>query len=78
MPRQGVSDGSVVEPRLLRLGEAASFLGVTPRSICRLVARGVLRPVRLPGLRRTLFDRQDLERMVALGKDEKETEGAAP
>lgn len=58
------------EPRLLGLVEAGHFLGVTRRSLEHLIARGVLRPVRLAGLRRTLLDRQDLERLVKASKTE--------
>jgi DNA-binding transcriptional MerR regulator len=56
------------EARLLGLEETATFLGVTPRSVHRLVKRGLLTPVRLPGFRRTLFDREDLRALVALSK----------
>lgn len=56
------------ESRLLGLEETATYLGVTPRSVHRLVKRGLLTPVRIPGFRRTLFDRQDLLALVALSK----------
>jgi Helix-turn-helix domain len=56
------------ESRLLGLEETATFLGVTPRSVHRLVKRGLLTPVRLSGFRRTLFDREDLLALVASSK----------
>ena len=58
------TDGSA--SRLLGCQEAATYLGITPRSLARLVAGGLLTPVRLPGLRRTLFDRQNLEDLIDL------------
>ena len=62
--------GDSREVRLLGIEEAASFLGVTPRTVVNLIARGSLIPVRLPNLRRTLIDRQDLERLVSKGKQQ--------
>jgi excisionase family DNA binding protein len=56
------------EIRLLGLAAAASYLDVTPRTIQRLIGRGVLEPVRLPGVRRTLVDRQDLDQLIETGK----------
>jgi excisionase family DNA binding protein len=56
------------ETRLLGLEEVAAFLGVTTRTVTNMIARGTLRPVRLPGLRRTLVDRQDLNQLVDRGK----------
>lgn len=58
-----------LESRLLGVEEAALFLGVTARSLYRLVDKGMLRPVRLPGFRRTFFDRRDLEALVQSAKD---------
>jgi excisionase family DNA binding protein len=53
---------------LLGLAAAASYLDVTPRTIQRLIGRGVLEPVRLPGVRRILVDRQDLDQLIVTGK----------
>jgi excisionase family DNA binding protein len=60
------TDGSA--SRLLGLEEAAAYLGVTPRTVYRLVGEGLLTPVRLPGIRRTLFDRENLEDLVELAR----------
>jgi excisionase family DNA binding protein len=60
--QHGDADGSAA--RLLGLEEAATYLGVTPRTIYRLVEQGLLTPVRLPGVRRTLFDKRNLEDLV--------------
>jgi excisionase family DNA binding protein len=54
--------------RLLGPSAAASYLDVTPRTIQRLIGRGVLEPVRLPGVRRILVDRQDLDQLIETGK----------
>jgi excisionase family DNA binding protein len=54
--------------RLLGVNATASYLNVTEQTIRRLMARGVLTPVRLPAVRRILFDRQDLDRLIESGK----------
>ena len=56
------------ETRLLGLDGAAIYLNITPRSIYRLIDRGIIRPVRIPGVRRTLFDKHDLDTLVESGK----------
>jgi excisionase family DNA binding protein len=50
--------------RLVGRPQAAGYLNVTPRTVDRLVARGLLNPIRLPGIRRTLFDRVDLDALI--------------
>ncbi len=50
------------------LSEAAAYLGITDRSLYRFIAQGDLIPVRLPGLRRTLLDKADLEALVATAR----------
>jgi excisionase family DNA binding protein len=55
-------------PTLLGLEDAAGRLGTTRRTVERLIARGDLTIVRLPGVRRTLIDTEDLARLVAAGK----------
>lgn len=65
---------STAERRLLGREESAAYLGITPKSIGRLVAKGVLTPVRLPGFRRVLFDKQDLDVVITslkVGRDER-------
>ena len=58
----------VSETRLLGFDAAANYLNVNGQTIRRLIARGVLQPVRIPTLRRVLFDRQDLDSLIAAGK----------
>jgi excisionase family DNA binding protein len=57
------------EARLLGFDAAASYLDINLMTLRRMVSRGVLQPVRLPMLRRVLFDRQDLDRLIEAGKD---------
>jgi hypothetical protein len=56
------------EARLFNREQTAVYLGTTTRSVDRLVDKGVLMPVRIPGLHRTLFDKTDLERLVESAK----------
>ncbi len=58
-----------IPPRLLTLEATAAYLGVSPWTVRDLEAAGVLRRVcvPLPGgreLRKLLFDRTDLDRLI--------------
>jgi len=65
--------------RLLDLASAAAYLAVSPWSLCEWEALGVVRRVGVPlpvtekrrggELRKLLFDRQDLDRLVEAWKD---------
>jgi len=65
--------------RLLDLASAAAYLAVSPWSLREWEALGVIRRVRVPlpvtqkrrggELRKLLFDRQDLDRLVEAWKD---------
>lgn len=59
---------NAAETRILGRDETARYLGTTPRSVDRLVGKGVLRPVQIPGLHRTLFDKADLEQLIDSAK----------
>lgn len=50
--------------RLLDTDQAAVYLGICPGTLRGLVARGLLAAIRPPGLRRLLFDVQDLDLLV--------------
>ncbi|MBI3007564.1 MAG: hypothetical protein HYY53_04605 [candidate division NC10 bacterium] len=75
----GDSDGGAlappaIAPRLLDLQRTAAYLGVSPWTVRDLEAGGILRRVRvpLPGngeLRKLLFDRADLDRLVETWKE---------
>jgi excisionase family DNA binding protein len=50
--------------RLLPVQVAATYLGVSSRSVWRLVDAGHLHPVRLPGVRRVAFDVRELDALI--------------
>jgi excisionase family DNA binding protein len=54
--------------RLVDVAGVATYLAVGRRSVFRMIEAGVLRPVRLPGVRALRFDLRDLERLVDIGK----------
>jgi excisionase family DNA binding protein len=60
---------SNVLPRLLGIDQAAAYLGLSTWTLRDMVTGGELRPVRLLAagreVRRLLFDRVDLDRMIA-------------
>jgi excisionase family DNA binding protein len=56
------------ESRLLGLEKAAAYIDTTPRTVQRLIKHGLLRPVKLGGLRRVLIDRDDLDQLIEAGK----------
>jgi predicted site-specific integrase-resolvase len=53
-----------VAPRRLKLTEAASRLGIAPRAVSRLVERGELKAVIVPGLRPTVLE-SSVEALIA-------------
>src|SRR5262245_44906532 len=64
VPLVRTTSGPVDAPRLLDVEGAASYLGVSAWTVRDLVERGSLSRVALPGVRRLLFDRCDLDRLV--------------
>ena len=73
MNRQGIAETRGT--RLLGREQAATYLGMTTRSLHRLVARG-LNPIRISGVRRTLFDQHDLDALVESAKQSSVSIGA--
>jgi hypothetical protein len=68
-----LSQGALV-PRLLDLDAAATYLSLSPWTIRDLEAKGVLPRVRVPlpqggELRKLLFDKTDLDRLIGAWKD---------
>jgi hypothetical protein len=62
-----------LSPRLLDVGGAARYLGMSPWTVRDLETAGVLRRVRVPllgtrELRKVLFDRADLDRIIEIWK----------
>jgi helix-turn-helix protein len=62
------SGASAISRRLVGLEEAAAMLGVSPWTVREMVWRGDLGRVRLPRVRRLLFDVLDLEALIARSK----------
>jgi hypothetical protein len=62
-----------VYPRLLDLHAASAYLGLRERKVRELASRGILPRVRIPlvagEIRKLLFDRLDLDRLVDAWKD---------
>ena len=65
--RQRLAGVSAI-PRLLSVAELAALLHCTPRTVYRLVERDVIWPVRVPALRRVLFDLHDVEALLKHGQ----------
>ncbi|HEY8776553.1 MAG TPA: helix-turn-helix domain-containing protein [Gaiellaceae bacterium] len=57
-------------PRLLRTGEVAALLGVSPWRVLRLVEEGVLAPVRFGVRGWSRFRVEDVERLIRGGARE--------
>jgi len=66
-------------PRLLTLGQAARYLALSRATVERLRAAGILPSVRIPHaneageVRRVLFDREDLDRLVTSWRESEAT-----
>lgn len=79
--RSGDQQGPVVTitsvplvPRLLDLHAAASYLGISEWTVRTLEQQGILRRIRIPlqghaELRKLLFDKSDLDRLIECWKD---------
>ena len=61
-------------PRLLRLSQAAQYLGINPRTLNRWTLAGAVPVVRIPGQSQVHYDIRDLERMI----DENKSAYATP
>jgi predicted DNA-binding transcriptional regulator AlpA len=55
--------------RLLPVKAAATYLGVSVRSVWRLVDAGHVHPVRLPSVRRVAFDVRELDVLIEASRD---------
>jgi len=72
-----VTESEVLQQRLMSFDASAKYCGLTGQSLRRLMSRGILRPVRIPTLRRVLFDRQDLDELIETGKGERKLTDAS-
>jgi len=73
-PEPGAGGQNAMTPRLLNLEAAAAYLSVSPWTVRDLEAAGVLPRVRVPlpdgrELRKLLFDKADLDRLIGAWKD---------
>jgi excisionase family DNA binding protein len=59
---------ATLPPRGLPLKAAASYSGVPVRSLWRLIAEGRLVPVRVPGVRRVLLLREEIDALLEAGR----------
>jgi hypothetical protein len=54
-----------VLPRLLTIKQTASYCGVSPNSLRKIVQNGIApRPAHTPGFNRLLFDREQQDRAI--------------
>lgn len=51
-------------PRGLSITAASAYSGIPARRLWALIAEGRLRAIRLPGMRRVLLDREDLDQLL--------------
>lgn len=56
-------------PRGLPLPAAAIYSGIPMRRLWDYIRDGRLAPIRLPGMRRVLLDRYDVDRLLEAGKE---------
>ena len=67
LPRHSEPDGTVtgpLQPRLLDLETAARYLALSPRTVRELEHQGALQRVQIPAVRRLLYDRLALDRLI--------------
>lgn len=72
--RGALAQAASALPRLLDLQRTAAYLGVSSWTVRDLEASGILRRVRVPlpnngELRKLLFDREDLDRLITMWKE---------
>jgi len=75
---QGQNFAQQLETRLLGSEQAATYLGVALPTLLRLIARGIISPVQIPGVRRTLIDKRDLDALVESGKLQRVAQRSEP
>ena len=63
-----VANNVRVERRLVGLGDAAKYLGVSTDTVAGMLDRGILHRVVLPGVRRLLLDVHELDRVIEAGR----------
>lgn len=68
--------GTAIQPLSVSERDAAVMLGVSQRTFVSLVTRGDIQPIKIPGVRRVLFDVADLRALVAKWKRQCDPEAA--
>lgn len=63
-----------IDPRLFDLAQTARYLSVSPWTVRDLESSGILHRIRIPlpgrqELRKLLFDREELDRLIEVWKD---------
>ena len=66
--RPVASQAGGLSPRLLTARQAATYLALGYETVLDLVKSDTIRPVRLGDLRKLLFDRGDLDRLIDASK----------
>jgi hypothetical protein len=67
LQRASTHDGTTagpLQPRLLDLETAARYLALSPRTVRELEHQGALQRVQIPAVRRLLYDRLALDRLI--------------
>lgn len=65
---EGTHSPTAIEPAALTEREASAFLSISPRLLRQLIDRGDIKPIRVPGVRRILFDVAELRALLAKWK----------
>jgi hypothetical protein len=56
--------------------EGAELIGVSPRTFRKLITQGVIRPIKIPGVRRNIFAVEELRGVVQRWKQPGDPEAA--
>jgi excisionase family DNA binding protein len=59
----------IIHKRLLKLAEAAEYLGISERKLEYLTAQGAINQTRLPDTKKRLYDVMDLDELIELSKN---------
>ena len=59
---------TIIEPATVAERQASEFIGVSQRTFRNLITRGDITPIRIPGIRRIVFDVADLRALLSKWK----------
>ena len=57
--------------RLMSVEKAADYLDVAEITVRRMIERGTIFPIKIPGVKRVFVDQLDLDRLIQEAKDPK-------